>query len=585
MRTDRGGCSDEHGETPASEGRGGERATPWTEEPREAEEVGAAMATTADRIPFAEAIAERSLLRTRFDQLSLPQQVALKLIYGVPLSPYVIDPKTGFSELDYWSIFHGAVELDELGFPKRILPGAPTYAPTEYREAWLIFGRRTGKTDAIASTVVAYEAVLGGHERFLRPRQQGLCFQIAQDLRMARNSLHFVRAVLETSPLMEKEITQITADRIDLRNRFTIACVPATLKSVRGYASPMGVMDEVGVWYQEASSANPDYEIYSALSPGQMQFPDRRIIGISSPWNKAGLLYQYYEAGTGGYKHSSKALAEQYKGALCVHGPTAVMNNPLVTREYLKKERERDPRAFEREVLAQFQDSISGFIPAGLVEMAKVAGVFERAPDPARFNYQAAIDPAFRRDAFALTIMHKEGSTIVQDVARRWIAPIGGALTPEVVLSEMIPILRRYGLRFVFSDQYHLESLGQLLRDRGQIEIVGVTFTSKSKAQMYGNLQQLFLQRRLLLLDDYETIRELKSLERTISPGGSVQIGAPVGLHDDMATVVCVAASQSMWDHEKQRGEEEAKSDSIHVRCQEQVRRNWVQSQETSAWD
>jgi len=533
---------------------------------------------------FDAATTEKRLLKNRFDQLSFPQQVALKMMYGVPLSRHRVSEETGFSEEDYWAIFHGFVELDELGFPVKVLEGAPPYAPLEYREAWMIFGRRTGKTDRFAATIVAYEATLGGHERFLQPRQQGICFQIAQDLRMARNSLHFVRAVLETSPMLEQEIVQITADRIDLKNRFTIACVPATLKSVRGFASPMGVLDEVGVWYQEAESANPDYEIYSALSPGQMQFPDRKIVGISSPWNKAGLLYQYYEAGTGGHKHIAPAMANRYRDVMVISGPTAVMANPLVTREYLQRERDRDSRAFEREVLAQFQDSISGFLPTGLVEMAVDRGVFERPPQPARWNYQAAIDPAFRRDAFGFTIVHKEDGKIVQDVVRRWVAPAGHTLTPDVVLATLIPLLKNYGLTMVYSDQYHLESLGQLLRDRAQIEIIGITFTAKSKAQMYGNLQQLFMQQKIRLLDDYETGRELKSLERTISPGGSVQIGAPPGLHDDLATVVCLAAAQSMWDHERQQGEDPTKEPSVHERCQEQVRKRWV-TQETSEWD
>jgi len=92
---------------------------------------------------------------------------------------------------------------------------------------------------------------------------------------MARNSLHFVRAVLESSPSSKRRWCR--SRRIGLtENRFTISCVPATLKSVRGFASPVSVLDEVGVWYQEAESANPDYEIYRALSPGQVSSPIAR---------------------------------------------------------------------------------------------------------------------------------------------------------------------------------------------------------------------------------------------------------------------------------------------------------------------
>lgn len=402
---------------------------------------------------------------------------------------------------------------------------------------------------------------------------------------MARNSLHFIRAVLESSPLLAKEMVQITADRIDLKNRFTIACVPATLKSVRGFASPVSVLDEVGVWYQEAESANPDYEIYRALSPGQVQFPDRKIVGISTPWNKAGLLFQYAEAGTEGWKLYQDSAREQYRDVLVIAGATAVMGNPLVNREFLVRERERDERAFEREILAEFQDSISGFIPTILVEHARQAGIYER-PYDAKWTYYPAIDPAFRRDAFAFTVVHNENGVIVQDCVRRFMARPGEVLSPEAILDSIVPLLLEYRSSVVYSDQYHLESLGQLLRMRG-IEIIPVTFTAKSKSQLFGNLQQLFLQRKIQLLDDAETIRELKSLERVLTGGGSVQISAPQGLHDDMASVLAIAASQSVYDGAAREvgSSGPPKEPTIHERIQTQIQRKWAGMETLSAWD
>lgn len=539
------------------------------------------------RIPFEEAIGEKLLLRNRFEDLAFPQKVALKILYGVPLDARKVNPVNGFNELDYWAIFHDACELDELGFPKKVVHElAPPYTPKEYREAWLIMGRRAGKTDAFASTIVAYEAVLGGHEGFLRPRQQGLCFQIAQDLRMARNSLHFVRAVLESSPIMEKEVVQITADRIDLKNRFTIACVPASLKSVRGFASPVSVMDEVGVWYQESDSANPDYQIYDALSPGQLQFANKMIVGISSPWNKAGLLYQYYEAGTDGHKMVLESLKDRARDVVVIHGPTAVLGNPQVTPEFLRKERDKNELAFEREILANFQDSISGFIPSVLVTEAVDMGILERPYSP-NYTYYAAVDPAFKRDAFGLTIVHKENGKIVQDVVRRFMGTPTLPLNPGAVLDVVIPLIRGYKCQILYTDQYHLESFRQLADDRG-MALYPVAFTMKSKAELFGNLQQLFLQRKIRLLDDFETIKEVKSLERRLTEGGSVQIAAPPGRHDDMAAVLVIASNQAMYDMGSGEGvtSEGPKQDPRVAIIEEQIRRKWEMHQSwESAWD
>jgi len=73
----------------------------------------------------------------------------------------------------------------------------------------------------------------------------------------------------------------------------------------------------------------------------------------------------------------------------------------------LRENCKRDPKAFERECLAQFQDSISGFLPPQLVGEAVESGLQER-PFSQGHYYIGALDPAFRRDAFAVTIMHND---------------------------------------------------------------------------------------------------------------------------------------------------------------------------------
>jgi len=492
------------------------------------------------RIPFEEAVGEPKLMKARFDGLSMPQQVALKCAYGLNLNE---------QELQIWAAFQDEADFDETGFLLRAYPDRALYEPREYSETWATIGRRGSKSDAFAATAVVYEAALGGHEQYVRKGQPAVCFQIAQDLRMARYSLHFITACLASSPILRKMVVNTTADRVDLSNGVTIACVPPTTKSVRGYACPVAVLDEVGVWYQESDAANPDYEIYRALSPGQMQFPFRKIMGISTPWNKAGLLYKFYSAGTRGRKLPTGAARDDYQDVLVLHGPTGLMQNPVVTRQYLQRERNRDPKAFERECLAIFQDSISGFLPSELIEAAVVPGLLELPPRP-RPTYVAAIDPAFRRDAFGFLLLHAEAGTgqaanILVDVVRRWQGTTSAPLQPLAVLLEIAGILKGYGVTTVYTDQYHLESLAQIARELG-IELLGTPFTAQRKAALYGNLQQLFYQKRIQLVDHAELRKELRMLERTVTEGGVVQISAPRGMHDDLATVLAIAAYEGM---------------------------------------
>lgn len=506
------------------------------------------------RISFAEAISEPKLLKKRFAELALPQQVALKTLYGVPLSGSITDAR-GWSELDYYAASQGFGDFDDLGYLTSV--GHLDYVPKKFHEGWFICGRRAGKSDALASTIVAYEAALGGHEQHVRPGQPAYCFQIAQDLRMARYSLNFIRATLESTPLLKKLIVQVTADRIDLSNKLTIAVIPPTLKAVRGYANPVTVMDEVGVWYQDSDAANPDYEIWRAVKPAQAQFPNRVLVGISSPWNKAGLLYQYFEAGTDG-RNAPTAEKDRFQNCLVWHAASPMMRSDLnrsgednIPRSYFAKEQLQDPRAYEREFLAIFQDSISGFLSSQLLRGCIDSGVAERAPEPKNF-YVAAIDPAFKRDAFTLCIAHaNQQGEVVIDLIRRWIPVAGAPVNPSSVLAEIAPILKAYRIQIITSDQYHADTLQQLALSYG-FAIESVPFTGVSKGSIYANLQMLVNQQRIHLLDHTEAYKELRSLERTLTRTGVIQIAAPPGQYDDVATSIALATYKTAWMLPKQ---------------------------------
>jgi len=539
------------------------------------------------RIPFEVAISEQKLMANTWKRLSSAQKVALKAMYGIALDGTTKDDR-GWTEVDYWNASQGGAEYDEFGYIRRIVKNI-AYVPKAYREVWAIWGRRAGKTDSLASTIVAYEAALGGHEAHVRPGQQTMIFQIAQDLRLARYSLHFIKATLEESPLLAKEVKEVTADRIDLRNGITIAVVPPTLKAVRGYANPVTVLDEVGVWYQDSDAANPDYEIYRATKPGQIQFPDRKIVGISSPWNKAGLLYKYYDAGTDG-RNAIEAEKDQFNDCLVHHGTTASMGNPKVSKADLVSDRARDPRAFERECLAVFQDSISGFLSSTLLTAATSKGIHERQPED-RQIYVAAMDPAFRRDAFGFTIVHATKDGVVQDVARRWQGKWNEPLNPRAVFSEIARICKDYKVGYIYSDQFQIDSLNQLALEYG-LAVNQVPFTATSKAEIFGSLQQILNQSRLNLLDNRETLKELRQLEIKLSQGGSMQIFAPPGEYDDMACVLALAVFKALWmtpaelpDPIPVKTQEESVREYAHKRIQEKLSRRKVHDVSTNAWD
>lgn len=501
------------------------------------------------------------MLKDRWDELSAPQQVMLKSIYGLPLSQ---------EEIRIWSAQQGHAAYDDLGYVTHIDPIG--YTPQKYNEAWAVMGRRAGKTDRLASTIVAYEAMFGGHEQYLSRGQRGYIFQIAQDLRNAQMALHFIFATIESSPVGAELLDGTPVrDEIRLKNNIVVKCIPCTVKAARGFAVPVAVLDEVGFWALEEESANQDEEVYRAVRKAQLQFPNKLTVGISSPYVKQGLLWKNYEAGTNG-KNMPNNRKREFANVLVAHAPTAATGNPLVSRESLLEERDRDPAAFERECLAIFQDSLSGFLDPKRIREAVMPNKAELEPNTETYSYVAAIDPAFKHDAFGFTIFHlDEDGFVIQDVVRQFKPRHGETLNPMAIFDIICPIMAQYGIVNVFSDQYHLESLQQLAMQRNFI-IEGVPFKATNKAQIYGSLQQLLNQGRIRLLDHSEQLKELRQLEKKLSAGGVVQIAAPQGKHDDLATVVALCANKCLWLHPEPKVE--AKKDpTTHERILEQIKR------------
>ena len=562
------------------------------------------------RISFIDAINEPRLLQPLFEPdpqtgerfLSLPQAVWLKVIYGCPLSSTIKDER-GWSELDYYAASQGRATYDELGYLRSVQP--TLYEPQEYREAWGVCGVRSGKTDRLAATVVAYEAVCGGHESRVRKGRPAVCFQIAQDLRLAKYSLHSIQATLRLMKFLRTDspngwIRTVTADRIDLKNGVVIAVTPPTVKSIRGYDSPVAVLDEVGVWYQDADSANPDFEIYNNVSSRQAQFEHPKIVGISSPWNRGGLLFDRFEAGSRGSRlHCPDCRTARFvpdcptcvkmrlphAARVVLHSTTAA-SNPIIPRSWLEDARNKDPKAFERECLARFQDSLSGFLSSSLIEKARAVGVLSRPANP-KFFYVAAIDPAFRRDAFGFTIVHADPQKgIIQDHVTRWKAEFGIPLNPADIFGQIAPILKEYRVTSVYSDQHSIEALHYIAQQFG-FALEEVHFSATSKAEIYANLQQVLNQGRLHLLDHDETINELKSIEKRNTQGGGVQIGAPDGKYDDMATVIALAVHEAVWMLPKKDPTAPAAKSIIsrHIESLAARKASWKVQEDVGGWD
>lgn len=432
--------------------------------------------------------------------LSLAQRTCLKSIYGLPL-------------------------LGEEASIYRRATGREDYIPREHNEATILVGRRGGKTSKIAVPIACYEA-FRNHK--LPRGERAEIVLIAPVLDQARIAFRFVRNYLQSSPVLSAEISSIRENKIHLRNGITIGCYPCSLVAVRGAAVVAAICDEVAFWPHKQTASNPEEEVFAALRPAMSTFPHPKLIKISTPFKKEGILWKEYQ--------------QRVRLPFPVWQLSSPETNPGLRPEMMERFREQSgEERFRREFLAEFTDSVNAWTVPEQIDACVVDGR-TNLPPVSGGRYLAAVDPAFQRNNFALAVLHKtQEGTIVIDVIRRWAGTRSAPLGFERVMKEIAQIVKPYGVRKIVGDQYCAPVIGQEFEKLG-FQYEEVNFSHGTRERLFSNLKHLMIQQKIELLDDPNSLGQLRSLEEHKTSSGNLEICTPHGTKDDLAVAIALGA-------------------------------------------
>jgi hypothetical protein len=439
--------------------------------------------------------------------ISQPQETLLKAIYGLPLTKHQLD------------IY-------------RACTGRQAYSRKGFGEATVLAGARSGKDSRIACPIAAFEACFGGHEKKLGRGEKGIIPLVAQDTRGTRIAFEYLRTYFTESALLKSMLDdEPYANEIRLNNRITIMCFPSTQSSLRGWSIPVAVLDEVGFWRLEGS-ADSDVEIQSSVRRGMIAFANTRLIKISSPYMKSGVLYDDYKNHYG-----------QDSPDLLVWKASSIVMNPKLTDSKMEAQRRLDPSRYQREYEAEFAEGLESFLPSAWVEQSIILNRYE-LPFVASKAYSAGVDATGlggnpNANSFTLVVGHYEKEVFVQDVCKGWKKSSYHNVDLEGIVGEIADILKRYNLREVHGDRYSGQWVVENFRK------VGITYkqTEQDKSVFYLELEPLFAQGRIEILDHPELARELRLLDRRPRPGGKMIVDHPRGSHDDHANSLAIAVA------------------------------------------
>jgi hypothetical protein len=402
--------------------------------------------------------------------------------------------------------------------------------PAGTNEAWLVCGRRAGKSFVLA-LIACYLAVFCDWSAFLVPGEVGTIKVIATDRRQARVIHRYARALLKRVPALAGLVLSDSNDEIVLTNGIVIEVQTASFRSVRGFTLIAALCDEIAFWRSE-ESANPDIEILAALRPAMATIPGAMMLAASSAYARRGVLWDQHRRYFG--KDDAPALVWQ--------ADTRLMN-ATVPQSVIDEAMERDPASAAAEYLAQFRTDIESYIAREIVEAATVPGQYE-LPPLSEFSYCAFTDPSGgSADAFTLEVAHREGERGVLDCVRERRPPF----SPEAVVEEFAETLKAYGVHRVQGDRY----AGEWPRE--QFQKRGITYepSEKPKSDIYRELLPLLNSRKVELLDNARLVNQLCGLERRTARGGRDSIDHAPQQHDDLANsaagaLIAVVANDSL---------------------------------------
>jgi hypothetical protein len=404
------------------------------------------------------------------------------------------------------------------------------------RELWAVIGRRGGKS-RIAAAIAAFIAAFVDHRGKLAAGEVGFVLVLAPTQAQAAVVFQYVLAFFQSSPILSRQIENVTANEIRLVGNIVVGVHPNSFRTIRGRTLLACVFDETAYWRDE-TSASPDIECYRAVLPA-LATTAGMLIGISSPYRRMGLLHTKHR------EHYGQNSAD----VLVVQGGTIAFN-PTLDVSIVESARTSDPEAALSEWDAQFRADLAALLDDATIDAAIEHGRPLELPPHKGIKYSGFTDAsAGRHDAFALCIGHREGDKengrFIADVIRGRLPPFD----PRVVAGEFATLAKEYGLSKLTGDNYSGEWVAASFKSAG----IAYERCLMPKSQLYLEGLPAFNRGAVSIPNMPRLIRELRLLERRVHRSGKDSVDHGQGGSDDFANVLfgalVLAASSRDWIH------------------------------------
>ncbi len=404
-----------------------------------------------------------------------------------------------------------------------------------------VVGGRGGKTYLL----IALRLVFGMCVRdlsALAPGEQACATVVAQNDRLRQQAINYALGACRSKPELrallrlpkgtkpESTVSEFGLYRPDFDRvvSFKGAVAVHGGYGVRGVWHTDLALDECAFFRDSTSKVN-DKDIYEAGISRVL--PGGQCILGSTPWAKAGLLYEFWRDNYG-----------KPETALVAHAPTLLLNDTPTTRDVVELERKRNPDNAKREYDAMFMESgTTVFFESSTVDAATTDEAFVVQPGDV---IAAGGDFGFRADSSALLMVAKRGDTLhVFDGAEE--RPTDEPLKPSVTVATFAKLIAGR-CDYLMADGHYREAIAEHLERHGLAYAAAPNQPSDTYVRARMLLREKRVQIHPLPFRD-RLVQQLREVQGKPTAGGGMSIMHPrwaLGGHGDLAAALVLALWQ-----------------------------------------
>ena len=449
-------------------------------------------------------------------------------------------------------------------------------------ELVLIIGRR-GTKSTLATWIAAYETykllkIVHPQKHYkLLPDSEIHLTMLATSEDQANLLFHQVLGYFAQSTFFHRYMNRPTSGAVSIRSRrdldkygeegrasIVVKSSPCSARGVRGASNMLAIMDEQAHFVDDKGTSNKsDKAVYDALTPSIAQFgSDGKIINISSPLNKSGILWDLY----------NQAL-EGAENLLVIQAPSWEINGTLAP-SYLKGRYNMDPIVYDCEFGGNFSERIKAWMPEDYLRRVIVSDLVKKDVGKVRVPHFVGLDVGFKGDGTALAICHveaeeQEDGSFIDKIELDYVDSRAAGVPPfedydildfELVSDWIKDVCNKFYVSQGLLDQHNGELVSQNLAKKGMPQFDLIYHTRQFNSKIYQNFMMLCIDKKLRLykddIDSYADsayIEEILKLQVRQYSKNVIAVQAPQlkGHHDDESDAIMRAvwlASRAMKD-------------------------------------